>query len=58
MKIKKASPLKEWHSSNKKYGTGDHYGTGVKNKIGKLRLESLKHAPAKGKIGKPPKSLA
>lgn len=29
------------HTANTKYGMGDHYGTGVKAKIGKMREDSM-----------------
>ncbi len=46
------------HTSNRKIGSGDSYGTGVKNPVGKSR-DVLGQSPiAKSKIGKAPKSLA
>jgi len=35
------SKHRESHSSNVKRGTGDYYGTGVKQKVGKLRATSI-----------------
>lgn len=47
------------HSANKKYGMGDNYGTGVKNKQGKMRDDSMGMiAVTPSKLKKPPKSLA
>ena len=46
------------HTSNSKIGSGNSYGSGVKNPVGKSR-DVLGQAPlAKAKIGKAPKSLA
>lgn len=47
------------HTSPSKFGMGDHYGTGERAKIGKLRgptvgFESL----SPSKLKEPPKSLA
>lgn len=58
MSNNKTKGLKESHSSNSKYGMGDHYGQGIKNPIGKPReVMGLKPMGPK-KIGKPPKKLA
>jgi len=38
---------------------GDHYGTGVKNPIGKMRADSMGRSPVSKKgLKTPPKSLA
>lgn len=59
MKSKKNSPRHEWHTAQTKFGMGDYYGTGIKQKIGRLRDSSLDANPvSKSKLGKPPKSLA
>jgi hypothetical protein len=51
--------FKEAHSSGKKFGMGDHYGTGVKNKVGKMREDSLgANAVVPKKLKIPPKSVA
>lgn len=51
--------LKQSHSSNKKFGMGDHYGTGVKNKSAKIKSDSVGYIPiSKIKMKKPPKALA
>lgn len=51
--------FKEAHSANKKFGMGDHYGTGIKNPVGKLRDEYLGAGNLKpNKLKTPPKSLA
>ena len=38
---------------------GDYYGTGFKNKVGRLRDSTVGYRPVtKSQMGKPPKSLA
>ncbi len=56
--MKKDKPTKQFHTSSSKYGMGDYYGTGVRNKVGTIiegfgveKVSSKKHS-------KPPKSLA
>jgi hypothetical protein len=56
--MKKAKPSKEWHSSNKKMGMGDYYGSGIKNPIGKVRDSYMTPKMTSKKLGKAPKSLA
>lgn len=59
MKAAKPKPLKQAHTANTKYGMGDYYGTGVKQKLGRMRDDSmgmLSLTPKKLKT--PPKSLA
>jgi hypothetical protein len=59
MKSNKSSKgLKQAHTSNAKKGMGDYYGTGIKQKMGRLR-DGLDSQPSSyKKLGKPPKSLA
>lgn len=48
----------EAHASPTKYGMGDHYGTGFKAPVGKMRSDSVGYRPvSKAKLGKPPKSV-
>jgi hypothetical protein len=55
--MKPAKPLKNAHTSNSKFGMGDNYGRGVKQKIGRVR-EGIGMVPlSKKKIGTPPKSV-
>lgn len=58
MKIKRGK-YKEAHSSNQKFGMGDHYGTGVRNKFGRLRDSSSPGFIPLGekKLKTPPKSV-
>lgn len=42
---------KEAHVANTKYGSGDNYGTGIKQKVGILR-DSYMDIPVSKKIGK------
>lgn len=50
---------KESHTSPSKIGMGDHYGSALKNKIGRVREDSTGHMdyPSKRQT-KPPKKLA
>lgn len=59
--MKKTKSLKrtaEAHTSKSQIGMGDHYGSGVKNPIGKIRdVMGISDVTPK-KLKKPPKSLA
>ena len=46
------------HTDNTKYGMGDHYGTGIKAKVGSVRDDMGIPKVSNKKMGKPPKSLA
>jgi len=59
--IKKASKpkLEEAHVAPSKYGSGDYYGTGMRNPEGRVRDETLGFRPVTPKeLKTPPKSLA
>ena len=57
MKIKKGSP--EAHTSKSKVPFGDNYGTGIRQKIGRMRGDTVGYRPAsKKQMGTPPRSLA
>jgi hypothetical protein len=56
--ISKSKTLKTAHTSNSKSGSGDYYGTGVRNKVGIPREVTLTPSFSKKQLGKPPKSLA
>ncbi len=50
--------LKNAHTSNAKKGMGDYYGTGVKQKFGRM-VEGVGVNPLnKKKLKKPPKAVA
>ncbi len=59
--MKKLKPLKrtgEAHTSKSKIGMGDHYGSGVKNPVGKIRdVMGITDVTPK-RLKKAPKSLA
>lgn len=56
--MKKSKVNKTWHGSNSPYGSGDYYGTGIKQKVGRVRQDFLDNQPISSKkIGKSPKSL-
>ncbi len=47
------------HTSNSPYGMGDHYGTGIKQKLGRIREDTLgMNDVTPNKLKVPPKSLA
>jgi hypothetical protein len=50
---------KQAHTSNSKIGMGDNYGTGVRQKFGKMREDSMGMIEVTPKkLKKPPRSLA
>ncbi len=56
--MKKLKPTKASHTSSSKTGMGDHYGSGIRNPVGKpIDVMGMKNFAPK-KLGKPPKSLA
>lgn len=46
------------HTANTKYGMGDNYGSGLRNKVGKMRSGVGFMEVSKSKLKSPPKSLA
>lgn len=57
--MKPIKPLKNAHTPNTKYGMGDHYGSGVKNNVGKMRENSMGHIDVSlKKLKVPPKKVA
>ena len=48
---------KEWHASSSKSGSGDYYGSAIKQKVGRAK-DIMLESPLKPKKMKPPKSLA
>lgn len=56
--IKKIKPLKNAHTSNSKLGMGDNYGTGQRNKLGKMIEGTGMATLTKKQLGTPPRSLA
>ena len=57
-KVKTTKPVKQSHSSSAKTGTGDFYGSGVRQKVGKMIDGYGMMEVPKSKMKKPPKSLA
>lgn len=56
--MKKLKGLKNAHASNSKYGMGDSYGSGIKNKMGTMiEGTGIKEVVPK-KMKKMPRSLA
>ncbi len=54
---KNKAPLQA-HTPKSQIGMGDYYGTGIKNKVGKVREIIGVDKISNKKLGKPPKSLA
>jgi|GEM_PF-2779859 len=52
--------VKNWHAPKSSKGSGDSYGTGIKQPVGKIRdmypVEGFNQPPKNN--GKPPKSFA
>lgn len=46
------------HTANTPYGMGDHYGTGVKAKLGRMREGMGMKILTNHQLGTPPKSVA
>lgn len=56
--MKKVKTPMNAHTPKTQIGMGDHYGSGIRNPVGRMRDDSMiNHATTK-KLGKPPKSLA
>jgi hypothetical protein len=55
--MKGAKGLKRAHTPNTPFGMGDSYGSGVRQKVGRIK-EGMGKALTSKKLGKPPKSLA
>lgn len=49
----------EAHTAPTRFGMGDHYGTGFKAPVGRMRSNSVGYRPvSKKQLGTPPKGLA
>jgi len=46
------------HTANTKYGMGDNYGSGIKQKMGKVTRGMGQKPISPSKLGKPPRGLA
>lgn len=56
---KKQKVHSESHVANTKYGMGDNYGTGIKQKVGRMREDQLSYSDmTPKKLKTPPKSVA
>lgn len=58
MKKSKKDPYANGHTAKTKYGSGDFYGTGVRQKVGKSRMSYVNPPLSKSALKKPPKTLA
>lgn len=55
--MKKSNPS-QWHVNKSQIGMGDFYGTGIRQKIGRMRDGLGFEAVSPTKLKKPPRSLA
>ena len=55
--VKTVKSIKQHNTPNSKTGSGDYYGTGVRQKVGK-QLDSFVNIPYGKKTKTPPKSMA
>ncbi len=58
LKNRSKKPPKQAHTSNDKTGSGDSYGVGVKNKIGRIIDAYGINQVSSKKLKNPPRSLA
>lgn len=58
MKKSKKDPYPNAHTAKTKYGSGDFYGSGVRQKFGKSVISTTNQPLSKSKLKKPPKTLA
>lgn len=58
IKPKKTKLYKTAHTSPTQLGMGDNYGSGIKQKLGRVRSGMGMQHLTKAQLGKPPKSLA
>lgn len=57
--MKEKKYMHESHCDNKGLGMGDNYGSGIKQKVGRIREDYVNaSAVPKSKLMKPPRSLA
>lgn len=56
--IKKTKKYKVAHTSQSQQGMGDYYGTGIRQKIGRMRSGMGTQTLSNSQLKKPPKSLA
>jgi len=54
----KSKKNQAWHTSSTPFGSGDYYGTGIKQKVGTIQRDYLNGNVSSKKMNKPPKSLA
>lgn len=57
MKPLNPSKVSTAHTSKTKKPMGDYYGTGIKQKVGKSRSDSMANPVPKSKLGVAPKKL-
>jgi|FreactTroBogLake_1042271.scaffolds.fasta_scaffold53878_1 hypothetical protein len=57
-KKSKSPKTKGWHESGSPMGSGDFYGTGIRQKMGRVRSGMGMDTLTNKQVGKPPKKLA
>jgi len=59
MKSSKVRAPMNAHTPKSQRGSGDYYGTGVKQKVGRIREDFIiGNPPSNHSLGKPPRKLA
>ena len=56
--MKKERRTPEWHAPRSPKGSGDFYGQGIKNPVGKVVRNYMDSPIGSKNLGTPPKSLA
>lgn len=56
--MKKTKKTKEWHAPKSPKGMGDYYGTGIRQKLGRMREGMGMETLSTRQLKTPPKSLA
>ncbi len=57
-KAKSTKKKKEWHAPNSPKGSGDYYGSGVRQKMGIMREDLLNNTVQSKGTKTPPKKMA
>jgi hypothetical protein len=57
--MKKNKPAQNVHANNTQYGSGDYYGTGIKQPVGKMRESAMDYGLSMPtSVKKAPRDLA
>jgi len=55
--MKKVKTPMNVHTPKTQMGMGDHYGSGIRQKVGSMREDSMINPVSKNKMSKPPRSV-